>query len=296
MISVIVLILLFAAGAILKNPFSLLVSGKRADGMVVAMDTTLSQPGLPDSDPMYSPVVEFETSTGNLIRVSSRTAYPTASTHVGDEIKVAYSPSNPKNAQFLTWKEFPLIPAGMVLVLVLFILLVWIAVILISNDPTLGDPFNILNTVIKDFQINPFRFPFIFLMSLVIPSCLLGTYLVSKDAVDFRTNGLKVTGVVIGSELQSPRMNDGSRGSGVFPMITYKDPTGTQHTIRRSLAKPLSQLRIGDRVEIIFLSRHPGRGIVNTWDELYFAPIIWGIFLLGFLACLILVMKGTITL
>ena len=72
-------------------------------------------------------------------------------------------------------------------------------------------------------------------------------------------------------------MNDGSEASGVFPMIKYNDATGTSHTIRRSLAKPMSSLKSGDVVEVIYPIRHPDKGVVNTWDEFWPVPIFLGI-------------------
>lgn len=55
-------------------------------------------------------------------------------------------------------------------------------------------------------------------------------------------------------------------------MITYEDSTGSTHTIRHTTAWPLTRLRVGDAVEIIYLARRPEKGIVNSSIELFFPP------------------------
>lgn len=115
LLSAIVLLLLFVAGAILQNSLRLLITGKRAEGVVVGMDTTSRFSTSPGNGPMQSPLVEFVTSTGERIRVNGRLYTVSPSEHVGDAVSVAYSRSNPKDAQFLMLKEFPLFPAAVVL-------------------------------------------------------------------------------------------------------------------------------------------------------------------------------------
>jgi hypothetical protein len=170
--------------------------------------------------------------------------------------------------------------------------LIWIGCILI--DPAFpGDPFHLLPAVIAHFRLTP-RFALFSVLSLGIPACGLGTYVFSIHALDLRANGIKAIGHVIGFQRESSRLNDGSRANGVFPMITYEDASGTAHTIRRSLAKPLSRLQSGDVVEIIYLARHPDQGVVNTWDELYFVPLILGSFTFAFLVWFRLAWSGTV--
>jgi hypothetical protein len=133
-------------------------------------------------------------------------------------------------------------------------------------------------------------------MSLVIPGCLISTYVLTKDLMNLLSNGIKVEGVVTGIKYSSSRLNNGDKASGIFPMIDYKDASGTLHTIRRSLAKPLSRLIAGDKVEVIYPPARPGEGVVNTWDELYPPPLFFGLFLLAMLTLLRLVLIGTIKL
>jgi Protein of unknown function (DUF3592) len=252
------------------------------------MDTSNS----PGEGALQSPLVEFVTSTGERVRVSGRLYSASPSARVGDAVTVAYSRSNPRNAQLLLLKEFPLGPAGFVLGLTGFVLLIWIGCILI--DPAYpGDPFHLLPAVISHFRLTP-RFALFSVLSLCIPACGLGTYVFSRQALDLRSNGIKAVGHVIGFERENSRLNDGSTASGVFPMIAYKDASGTAHTIRRSTAWPLSRLKTGDLVEVIYLARHPDKGIVDTWDDLYLVPLILGSFTLAFLVWFRLVLSGTI--
>jgi hypothetical protein len=294
MLSAIVFLLLFATGAILLNPIRLLLTGQRTEGTVVGMKTNSGMSDTAGPDSLQSPMVEFVTSTGERIRVSGRSYSTVPSAHLGDKITVAYSLSNPKNAQFLLLKEFPLGPVGFMLGFIVFILLIWISCIMVMNAPEYGDPFHLLTAAITRFHLNPVLFPLMFLLSVVIPYCGVATYVLSKQAIDLRTNGIKVVGYVIGYQGKSTRMNNGTVANGVFPMISYKDASGTSHTIRRSLAKQLSRLKTGDMVEIIYPARYPGQGVVNTWDEFYPVPLFFGLMTLAFLFLLRLTLRGLV--
>lgn len=83
MLSVIVLLLLFATGAILQNPVRLLITGKKAEGVVVGMATS---PGSIGQDFLQAPIFEFVTSTG-------------------DVVEVIYPPRRPDEGILNTWGE-----------------------------------------------------------------------------------------------------------------------------------------------------------------------------------------------
>jgi hypothetical protein len=185
MLSAIVLLLLFAAGAILQNPVRLLITGKKAEGVVVAMAMS---PGSSGQDSLQAPIFEFVTSTGERVRVSGRTYAASPSARMGDTVTVAYDPSHPLDAQLLLLKELGIV--GFILGFIVLIILMWISGILISGDSTLDDPFHLLPAVISHFRLNPVRFPVIFLLSVVIPACGIGTYVLSQKAFDLRSNDL----------------------------------------------------------------------------------------------------------
>ena len=219
--------------------------------------------------------------SGERVKISSRsfTAFP--SLQIGEKVPVAYDPSNPQDAQLLVFKEFVLV--GLVLGFLVIIILLWISGILISGDPSMEDPFHLLPMVISRFKLNPVRFPALFILSIAVPACGLGTYLTYKRANDYRTKGLKAVGIVKGAQRKYSQLNDGDLGGGTFSMVTFEDATGISHTIRRALAKPLSRLRPGDKVEVVYLKNHPDRGIVNNWDELWPPPIFFGLMMLAFI-------------
>ena len=191
-------------------------------------------------------------------------------------------------------KELQLAPIGFILGFIAFILLIWISSILISGDSTLDDPFHILPTVISYFHLNPFRFPVFFLLIIVIPACGIGTYTLSRQAFNLRSNGIKVIGYVTGSESSTSRLSDGKIVSGTFPLITFKDTTGKEYTIRGSTVKWLSGLRDGDPAEVIYLADHPEQGKLNKWFELFFPSAAFGLFTFLFLTLFFLVKKGII--
>lgn len=291
-LSAFVLVLLFLSGYIMQNSVRLLITGKRAQGIVVRMDSSSHSATDTTKALMLTPLVEFVTSEGEHIRVSGRSYSLKPSSKTGDEIKVAYDKSNPKNAQLLLRGEFPLGPAGFFLGFAVALILMWIGGILISDDPTLDDPLHLLPNVIAHFHLNPVRFPVLFILFFAIPTCVVGTYWTYKTTTDLRSNGIKAVGHVSGIQRVYAKNNDGTTGSGMFPMVYFEDASGTSHTIRRSLAKPLSRLKEGDKVEVIYLAKKPDQGRVNTWDEFWPAPIFFGFCSIAFLVLLVLVLSG----
>ena len=79
-------------------------------------------------------------------------------------------------------------------------------------------------------------------------------------------------------------------------MIAYRDTSGEEHIIRRTLAKPVSRLVTGDEVEVLYPARHPARGVVNTWDEFYLMPMFFGLLTIAFLVLLRGLLSGSIPL
>ena len=287
-----VMALLFLSGYIMQNSVRLLITGKRAQGIVVGMDSSSHSTTDTMKAPLLTPLVEFVTSEGEHIKVSGRSYSLKLSSKTGDEIKVAYDKSNPKNAQLLLLREFPLGPAGFILGFAIVLIMIWMGGILISGDPTLDDPFHLLPNVIAHFHLNPVRFPVLFILFFAIPSCVAGTYFTAKTAVELLNNGIKTVGQVTGIERIYTKSNDGTTGSGMFPMVDFEDATGKLHTIKRSLAKPLSRLKVGDKVEVIYLAGNPDQGRVNTWDEFWPPPIFFGFCLIAFLVLFVLVING----
>ncbi len=292
-LSIIVLLLMFLSGYIMHNSVRLLITGKRAHGIVVGLDSSSRSTTDTMKAPTLSPLVEFVTAEGENIKVHGRSYSLKPSSQTGDEIKVAYDKSNPKNAQLLLWEEFPLGPAGFLLVFAILLIMMWMGGILISDDPKLDDPLHLLPIVVAHLHLNPARYIILFVLFFAIPTCVIGTYWTTQRAIDFLTNGIKVVGYVTGSERVYSKSNDGTTGSGVFPLITFKDASGTEHNIHGSTAKPLTRLKPGDKVEVIYLASNPNRGVVNTWYEFWFPPVFFGFMVGAMLILLFLVLSGS---
>lgn len=287
----IVALLLFAIAAILKDPVRLLVTGERARGVVVGMEVRAGSDSS-GAGGLRSPLVEFVTPTGERVTVRGRSYSPRPSAREGDAVTVAYSPSQPHDARLLLLGELGMV--GVLLGFVGFVTLLWISVILVSKDPAFGDPFHLLSAIVVRFRLNPVRFPVLFVLSAAILTSGPATYVFAKRALDLRSNGVKAVGHVIGLPRETSTLNDDTRAIGVYPMIAYVDPAGTEHVIRGSLAKPLSRLRTGDVVEVIYLARSPHRGVVNAWYELYPAPLFFGFTALTLLVLLGLVLRRAV--
>ena len=294
MMSAIILLLLFITAALLLNPVRLLITGTRADGIVVGMDTAKQSTQSDQNNLLLSPIVEFVTVDGEKVNVHSRDHAASPSIGIGETLKVAYSESNPRNVQFLLVREFLFGPATYVLVFAAFVLLLWISCILISQEPAYGDPLHILPSFITRFRLNPIRFPILSILLIVIPLCGLTACIYFKQATEIRSNGITVMGDVLETRWKNTRLNDNSKTGGWFPTIIYKDAAGEQHTIERSLAKPFSRLKINDRVEVIYPVDAPDKGIVNTWDEFYLVPVFFGCMMIAFLFLFRLVWRGSI--
>ena len=292
-LSIIVLLLMFLSGYIMHNSVRLLITGKRAHGIVVGLDSSSRSTTDTMKAPTLSPLVEFVTAEGENIKVHGRSYSLKPSSQTGDEIKVAYDKSNPKNAQLLLWGEFPLGPAGFILGFAILLVMMWMGGILISDDPKLDDPLHLLPIVVAHLHLNPARYIILFVLFFAIPTCVIGTYWTTQRAIDFLTNGIKVVGYVTGSERVYSKSNDGTTGSGVFPLITFKDASGTEHNIHGSTAKPLTRLKPGDKVEVIYLASNPNRGVVNTWYEFWFPPVFFGFMVGAMLILLFLVLSGS---
>jgi len=283
----VVLLLLFFLSMILKDPVRLSIKGKRAKGIVVAMAKVEGS----EPDPLR-PIVEFVTSTGERASATSRELVGWSLSHLGDKVTVLYNPSNPSDAHLVMLNEYR--GVGFILGFITIIILMWTTAIVSSRVSTFDDPFHLLPRLIAHFHLSPVRFPILFILSLAIPACGIGTYWTYQSATNLRNNGIKTVGHVIGSEWDSSTMNDGSKATGLFPMITFEDASGTSHTIRRSLAKPLSRLQAGEEVEVIYLTGQPDQGVVNTWDEFWPAPLFFGLMFIAFLMAFRLTLLGSI--
>lgn len=276
-----VLFLLFLNGSILKRSVVLLLTGTRTTGVVV---------GWKQDGTVKAPIAEFVAQAGVRMRVTGRVSTASHSVREGDKVTVFYRASDPRYAQLFLWKEF--LSSAAVMGILGFLVVFWMAAILMSGDPGFGDPLGLLPRLVDHLRLNPVRFPQLFMLSLAIPVCAVGARTLYRKAAEMRMQGIRVVGKVIDFAGGVSRLSDGRLASGSFPMIAYEDRSGSTHTIKRSAAWPLTRLHIGDAVEVIFLAHRPEKGVVNTWDELYLAPLFFGVMLLGFIGIFVGVVTG----
>ncbi|MDB4908434.1 MAG: hypothetical protein JWO05_3218 [Gemmatimonadetes bacterium] len=291
LMSGVVLALFVMACAVVKGPIRLILTGVHAPAVVVGMAKSA---GAADQDSLLSPVFEFITATGDRVKGQSRTFAPTPSAQVGDSVAIVYDAAAPADTQLLAWGELRFFV--FMLAFIAFVLTTWMAAMLVSGDHSLDDPLGILPRVGRRLRLDPFRFPVLFILSLVIPACGVGTYVLVNRAIELRADGLGALGRVVTLEQRGSRSGNGSISPGTFAFVTYQDRSGAAHTIRRSAAWPLSRLGVGDAVRVLYPPRHPALGVVDSWDELYLVPSFFGLMALAFCILLAGVLRGAIRL
>jgi hypothetical protein len=280
-LTAIVLGLLYVIVAILKRPVLLLLDGNQATGVVV---------GWQGNGTVKAPIVEFTPHAGARVRVTGLVSTPSPSVREGDQVTVLYRASDPQYAQLLLLKEF--LSAAVFLGMAGFIVLFWMVAILMAPDEGFGDALGLLARLVDHLHLNPIRVPQYFILTLVIPGCAIATRSLLRDAAEMRAHGIRAVGRVIDFASGVSRLADGTLARGRFPMIQYDDASGVTHTIRRKAAWPLTQLKVGDAADVIYLARRPEKGIVDCWDELYLAPSAFGMFTIAFSGIFVGVLRG----
>ncbi len=279
--TVIVLLLLFVNGAMLKKPLVLLLTGDRARGTVV---------GWKQDGDVKSPIVEFTARAGARVRVTGRVSTAAPSVREGDVVALAYRASDPEYAQLLLWKEF--LASATLLGFLALVVVFWMSAIMVAGDPGFGDPLHLMSSLTTHLRLNPVRFPQLFVLSLAIPACAIGATSLFRSAAELRTSGIRATGHVTEFQAGFSRLRDGQMLRGQFPMVRYQDSSGTTHTIRRAASWPFTRLKTDDAVEVIYLARKPGEGVVNSWDELYLIPVFFSLMVLAFTFVFVMVRRG----
>ena len=111
------------------------------------------------------------------------------------------------------------------------------------------------------------RYGIYILILVVICACGSGVYISYKNLRDLPDNGIRVMGTVTGNDPESLPSIDGRIANGHYPIISYTDLAGVHHAIKRAFVSPISRLKQGDAVEVIYPKDKPEEGIVNSWDE-----------------------------
>ncbi len=277
---------------ILMGPVKLMLTGNRSDATVVGLASRVSSSKNLNPVMLYTPIVEFYTQSGE--KVTTQGSYYAAKSpfKIGDKTKVVYRSTHLKDTQIVSWTELPLIPAGLFFGFFLFTLMIWISFILIDGNHTYDDPLGLLPWMISHFQLNPVRFPILFILSLAIPSCILGTYILTKEGIDLRANGIKVIGHVDEQDDTFGAIEIYNKKGGIV-YVTFEDETGFTVSIKTALHRPYSRLKPGEAVEIIYPVNKPQSAILNVWSEIFLLPVIFGLFTLMLLFVLWWILKNS---
>lgn len=297
--SILELIFLTIMIAFLISPVNLLLTGNRTEATVVGLASAASSVKDTDANLLYTPIVEYYTLSGEKITAQGSNYMATSPFKVGDKTTVVYSPNNLKGAQIISWTELPLIPAGTFFAFFIFTLLIWISWILIDGTGNFNDPLGLLPRLIAHFQLNPVRFPILFILSLALPVCVISSYVLTKQGIDLHAHGIRVVGHVLEDDdnfagFESLNKSNGKSDSGRV-YVTFEDSKGETITILRSLRRPLCRLQAGEAVQVVYPANRPHAAVVDTWDEIFFAPTVWGFFVVMFLIVLWGVFKMKIT-
>lgn len=297
--SILELIFLTIMVLILMSPVKLLLTGNRTEATVVGLASEASSVRDTNSDLLYTPIVEYYILSGE--KITSKGSFYTATSpfKVGDKTSVVYSPTNLKGAQILSWTELPLIPAGTFFAFFIFTLLIWISWILIDGTGNFNDPLGLLPKLIAHFHLNPARFPIFFILSLALPCCVISSYVLTKQGLDLHAHGIKAVGHVLADDdnfagLEYLNKKNGKSDSGRV-YVTFEGSKGETVTILRSLRRPLCRLQAGEAVQVIYPANRSQAAVVDTWDEIFFAPTVWGFFVVMFLIVLWGVFKYNVT-
>ncbi len=116
----------------------------------------------------------------------------------------------------------------------------------------------------------------IFVLVIVLV-CGGATAVLSKNVIELKLHGVKSVGHVISS---------GSR----LLKVEYKDASGKAY---ETSGAPLmfGNLKRDDVMEVLYLAPHPEEGRINTWEELYMLPVVFGSFFLAFFTLFRLLIK-----
>lgn len=278
--TIVVGIILLVWVQIVWSEVSLLISGARAKGVVV---------NVAEGDGTYTTTVEFTTAKGEKITYQgdNQNALPTAK--VGQIVKVIYKESNPQYAQIQLWGEGKLMVILGILWFLFVFSYIWLGLIKVSGDVSMGDPFHLLPKC-------TWLFPFVTIRIAAYAFLLFGLfgfgytgYVFAAEGQELRTSGIKVTGVVTGFENNSSSTNGYSTSSFDYAIIKYYDTSGGFYTIRKSIIKPISSIKIGDKKELIYPLGKPEKAVVNTLWALWFPTLFFSATVILFISLMVMI-------
>lgn len=281
-LSIGVLLMIVMAVRLLINPVMLIIAGNRVEATVIGITekTLISKNNRQQIH--QTPTFEFYTTTGDKITVEGKINHAAIIPRIGDIITLAYRRSKPTQAKVVSWTEVPLIPFGILISAVSIVVVCWASLILISRQNALDDPLHLFSFLIFRYQLTPIRLPALFMLAALTFGSLLYSFTLAHKVFLLNTKGTRTIGTVLSNTNNPKFLNYTNTFSRYFVYISFNAGSDLNLIVRRSLIKPFTRLKEGDKIGIIHPQRQPHKCFVNVWDELYLNPAIFLLFAVGF--------------
>lgn len=279
--TIVVGIILLVWVQVVWSEVSLFSMGSRTNAVVVS---------LLDEGDLKRVEFEFTTAKGEKINTKSKNGFALTPTYKpGQVIRVVYRESNPYNARILSWRDSSLwVILGFFWFLFIFSY-IWLGLIKISGDVSMGDPFHLLPKCTWLFPFVTIRFTAYIALAFGLFGFGFTGYVFAVKAQELRTSGIKVKGVVTGFENNSSSTNGYSTSSFDFAIITYDcDNHGGWATVKKSIIPPISKIKIGDTREVVYLPDEPTDGVENTWLALWFPTLFFSATVIFFITLMVM--------
>jgi hypothetical protein len=100
---------------------------------------------------------------------------------------------------------------------------------------------------------------------------LLAGWMLSRDPL-FAGAGAEATGTVVDLE----RASTGAGKASYYPVVTYRDQTGTEHRFTSTMGSNPPAYRRGDVVDVRYDPAAPEEAVIDGWMERLLGPVLTG--------------------
>lgn len=114
-----------------------------------------------------------------------------------------------------------------------------------------------------------------------IPCLLLSTRL-GLESQTLVQQGLKTDGVVMELIQKWSSSSKSSSGRSYAPLFRFQTPDGKEHIVQSSTSSNPPAYDVGDHVPVLYLAGKPEQAVINSFMELWIAPLITGIIGIAF--------------
>lgn len=276
-VSIITIVLL----QVVWDEVSLVLTGIRTNAVVVS---------LLDGGDLSNIEFEFTTAKGEKINCASKNGWALAPTvKAGDVVRVVYKESNPYSARIMSWGDSGLWVILSILLFLFVFLYIWLGLIKMTGDESLGDPFHLLPKCTWLFPYVTIRITAYAFLAFGLFGFGVTGYVFASKGHELRTSGIRVTGIVTDFDGKIATTDGRTTSSKDFAIIRYVgDTSGGWYTIRKSILMPFSTIKIGDIRDIIYPVGKPDKGVENTWWILWFPTFFFTAVVILFMSLMVL--------